>query len=196
MFVLYNGLLRGFGVCGAVQNGLDFWSEDGKFEEQLKMRSVHDRMADAGHNFSSTIHCLVSAVKKLQRLTSGVQGTWLYRGLGGLDIKSFLAGHGFTEKAFTSTTKNLEVALEYSGIKKGSGTVLAMEISEVDQGAILQTFSQYPGEEETVWNACSYMEALKGHEEWKFTEWGPVKLVHIKMNASGRAMTVEELELR
>merc|ERR1719210_1183560 len=93
-----------------------------------------------------------------------------------------------------STTKSLEVALEYSGVQKGNGTVLAMEMSEVDQGAILQEFSQYPGEEETLWNACSYMEALKGKEEWRLTKWGLVKLVYIKMNASGRALTVEELE--
>merc|ERR1719210_1183559 len=93
-----------------------------------------------------------------------------------------------------STTKSLEVALEYSGAQKGNGTVLAMEMSEVDQGAILQEFSQYPGEEETLWNACSYMEALKGKEEWRLTKWGLVKLVYIKINASGRALTVEELE--
>lgn len=119
----------------------------------------------------------------------------MYRGLGGLDISDFLAGNGFTERAFTSTTKNLDVALEYSGAAKGlAGTVLAIEMSEVDQGAVIKEFSQYPGEEEILWNACSYMEALKGKEELKLTEWGPVKVMHIKMNASGRAMTVEELE--
>ena len=40
--------------------------------------TAYDRMTRAGHKFSSTIHCLVRAVQKLQRLTSGVQGTWLY----------------------------------------------------------------------------------------------------------------------
>ena len=87
------------------------------------------RMDSAGHKFSSTIHCLVSAVKKLQRLNTGVQGTWLYRGLGGLDVRDFISSNGFTERAFTSTTKSLEVALEYSGAKKGmAGAVLAMDV--------------------------------------------------------------------
>merc|ERR1719330_1572054 len=106
-----------------------------------------------------------------------------------------MKGTGFTENAFMSTTTKLEVALEYSGAKKGClGTVLAMEASEVDHGAVLQAFSQYPGEEETLWNACSYMEPLKGKEEWTITQWGLVKVVYIKMNASGRALTIEELE--
>ena len=96
-----------------------------------------------------------------------------------------------------STTASLDVALEYSGAKKGNlGSVLAMEISEVDHGAVLQDFSQYPGEAETLWNACSYMEALKGKAEWQLTDWGPVKVVYIKMNACGKALTVEELEVR
>ena len=46
---------------------------------------------------------------------------------------SFLGGNGFTEKAFISATKSLEVALERSGATEGNmGTVLAMERSEVD----------------------------------------------------------------
>ena len=84
-----------------------------------------------------------------------------------------MKGNGFTEKAFASIIKSFEVAFEYSGAKKGNvGTVLAMEMSEVDQGAVLTKFSQYPGEEETLWNACSYMEALKGKEEWADEEEG------------------------
>ena len=36
---------------------------------------ITDRMTAACHKLSGTSHCLVSAGKKLQRLTSGVQGT-------------------------------------------------------------------------------------------------------------------------
>lgn len=197
LFVIYNGILRGSGFCGEVAAEVPFWSKDGEFRRQYESKTIEDRMEFAQHHFSSTIHCLASAVKKMQHVCSGVQGTWLYRGLGGLDIKEFLEGNGFAERAFTSTTKSLEVALEYSGAAKGlAGTVLAIELSEVDQGAVLQEFSQFPGEEEILWNACSYLEAREGREEWKMTKWGPVKLVSVKMNASGRALTVEELESR
>merc|ERR550532_1724832 len=180
----------------AVQDGVEFGSND--FQRQIAAQTVKVRMSKANHKFSSTIHVLVSAVKKLQRTISGSQGAWLYRGLGGLDVSEFITGVGFTERAFTSTTKSLEVALDYSGAKSGtSGTVLAMEVSEVDHGAVLKDFSQYPGEEETLWNSCSYMEALKGREQWVITKKGlVVKLVEVKMNASGRALTVEEVEER
>ena len=57
----------------------------------------------------------------------------MHRGIGGISTKTFLDGIGFSETAFMSTAKELEVALEYSGAAKGqSQTVLAMELSEVD----------------------------------------------------------------
>ena len=64
--MLYNGILRGFGFCGTVAIGIEFWSKNGKFEQQCKSRTVEDRMASAGHKYSSTVHALVSAVKQLQ----------------------------------------------------------------------------------------------------------------------------------
>ena len=55
-------------------------------------------------------------------------------------------------------TKNMDVALEYSGAKQGKvGTVLAMDLSAADKGAALELFSQYPSEKETIFNACSYL---------------------------------------
>ena len=87
-------------------------------------------MENAGHKYSTTIHCLVSAIAKLKRISDMTQGTRLYRGLGGLDCQKFLKSRGFTEKAFMSTTKSLQVALEYSGVKDGKpASVFAMEIS-------------------------------------------------------------------
>ena len=38
---------------------------------------------------------------------------------GGLDVRPFMTSQGFTETAFLSTTRDLNVAIEYSGIKKG-----------------------------------------------------------------------------
>ena len=156
MFVIYNGILRGFGTCGAVPEGVEFGSTE--FREALNARTVEDRMAKAGHKFASTLHVLASAVKKLQTVSEAGQGTRVYRGLGGLDVREFLASVGFAEKSFMSTTESLEVALEYSGAKQGGvGTVLAMDLSEADKGASLQLFSQYPGESEMLFNACSYV---------------------------------------
>ncbi len=44
---------------------------------------------------------------------------------GGLDVRPFTTCSGFTETAFMSSTRELSVALEYSGVKQGKvGTVL------------------------------------------------------------------------
>ena len=89
MLVLYNDIIRGVGPCGEVAACVEFWSEE--FECQLKSQTVEARMKKAGHKFSSTIHCVASAVKRLQSLVSRVQGVKVYRGLGGLGISDFLA---------------------------------------------------------------------------------------------------------
>ena len=195
MFLIYNGILRGFGACGAVPEDVEFGSDD--FWKAFNAETVARRMEEAGHMFASTLHVLASAVKKLQKVSTDGQGTRVYRGLGGLDVRDFLVSLGFAEKAFMSTTKNLGVALEYSGAKHGKvGTVLAMELSEANKGAALVLFSQYPGEQETLFNACAYLEALRGKGEILMTEWGPVRIILVRVNANGRAQTVEELLAR
>ena len=159
--------------------------------------TVEERMREAGHKFANTLHLIASFVKKLQGLSDDKQGTRLYRGLGGLDVRDFIIGKGFTERAFMSSTKSLQVALEYSGIKTGHvGTVLAMEVSAVDNGAEVVEFSQFPGEKETVWNSCCYMQYLVGRDEMVQTECGTVRVLLVKTNANSRAQTTEELQDR
>ncbi len=56
---------------------------------------------------------------------------------------------------------------------------------------------QYPGEEETVWNACSFLQHLPGREEVVLPpEGGVVRIYHVLVSANSRAETVEELEGR
>ena len=117
MFLLYNGILRGFGHCGEVKEGIEFGSD--AFRTDFESVTVATRVKDSKNKFASTIHVLASAIKKLQRISDDKQGTTLYRGLGGLDVCDFVKSQGFTEKAFMSTTKSLKVAMEYSGVKQG-----------------------------------------------------------------------------
>lgn len=67
---------------------------------------VADRCKKAKNFWSSTIHALVSAIKKLQTPGRG----WLYRGLSGGTLPSSFCKRGFAEWAFMSTTKDLQVA--------------------------------------------------------------------------------------
>jgi len=142
-----------------VPDGAEFGSPE--FWEAFKAETVDSRMKEAQHRFASTLHVLASAIKKLQMVSEEGQGTRVYRGLSGLDVRQFLVSLGFAEKGFMSATKSLEVALEYSGAKQGrAGTVLAMDLSAADKGAGLELFSQYPTEAEIVLNACRLLELL------------------------------------
>ena len=81
--MLYNGLLRGFGCCGEVPaSAEDVEYGSPEFWRLLGAKTVADRMKEAGHMFSSTMHTLASGVKKLQAIAEDGQGTRLYRGLG------------------------------------------------------------------------------------------------------------------
>ena len=141
MFTLYNALLRGFGFCGAVAPGIDFASDE--FWAQWKAVDINAWVERSGHKFTNTVHALASAVKKLQGLAAEEPSTRLYRGLGGLDVAAFAASCGFTDKAFMSTTKDRNIALAYSGVHKGLvGTVLCIETSTTNSGAVIVEFSQ------------------------------------------------------
>ena len=196
MFVLYNALLRGFGFCGAVEAGIEFGSDD--FFSPWKAKDINAWFKRSGHRFTNTIHALASAIKKLQAIADDAPATRLYRGLGGLSVREFLASLGFADKAFLSTTKDRDVALEYSGVKQGGvGTVLCIETSATTNGAVIVFFSQYPGEKETVWNACCYIQHLPGHVQVALPAGGGlVRVYHVLVSANSRALTVEELEAR
>ena len=56
---------------------------------------------------------------------------------------------------------------------------------------------QYPGEEETVWNACSFLQHLPGRDQVVLPPGGGVvRIYHVLVSANSRAETVEELEGR
>ena len=177
-------IIRRFGDCGVVEAG-------------VPPVSVVGRCKKSGNNFSSTIHLIVSAVEKLRLAQGMVSGTWLYRGLSGGELPAKFWEQGFSEFAFMSMTRKLGVAIDYSGIVQGKkATVLATQSSEVDKGAFLQEFSQFPGEEECLFNPSCYVERQVGMDELRETPYGMVKIIHVKINANQRALTSSELQAR
>jgi hypothetical protein len=87
--MLYNGMLRGFGNCGEVPASEDVEYGSEEFWNLLGASTVADRMENAGHKFSSTMHALASGIKKIQGIAEDGQGTRLYRGLGKLLTQLF-----------------------------------------------------------------------------------------------------------
>jgi hypothetical protein len=185
-YQIYNSIIRRCGHCGVIDHG-------------VPPVPVMERCEKAGHRYSSTIHLIVSGVEKIRLAQDIKDGMWLYRGLSGGELPPQFWTTGFTEFAFMSMTQKLEVAIDYSGVKQGSiATVLATQTSQVDRGAFISEFSQFPGEEETLWNPLSYIQRQPGmgRDELRDSPQGLVRIIYVKINSNGRAMTTDELQGR
>jgi hypothetical protein len=182
MFQIYNGVLRRFGHCGVVDEG-------------TQPVTIMERCVQHDNSYPSTVHCLVSGIKKLQQAAGPEHNRgWLYRGLSGGQLPASFRKRGFAEWAFMSTTKDLSVAVDYSGAKQGkAATVLKIEMSDVDAAVGIKELSQYPREEEWLWNVLTYLQYLEGREEVLTTPHGLCRVITVKANSNGRALTVEEL---
>lgn len=122
----------------------------------------------AGNNFyPTTLSVLVSAVQKLSHHTPIPDDLILYRGTGGCVSlpKAFTEPdrfncRGMTDWGFWSSTKDKKVALDFSGVRENKPFPMVLEFrpTAVDRGASVQDFSQYPGEQETLYLPCSYVQ--------------------------------------
>ena len=153
-----------------------------------------------GNMFSTTIHCLVSGVTKISRVTRLSEGLLLYRGFGGLALpdqfyKAPESGYkGFVEWGFMSTTSDKAVAMEYTGVTKGKlfPTLLQVRPAAVDHGGDISEYSQFPGEREYLWNPCSLLES-NGEPFFEVTKYGIITIIPVRMNNNVKTMTVEQL---
>jgi len=138
-------MLRGFGHCGEVEVG-------------VCPVTVAERCNCKNRTYTSVIHCLVSRVKKMQSVGGNVSG-WVYRGLSGGELPAHFMKRGFAEWAFMSTTKELRVAIAYSG---KVATVLRIKLLDVEMGVSIVEFLQYLWDKEFVWNVLTYLQVLEG----------------------------------
>ena len=160
-------------------------------------------ISETGNVYSTTIHCLVSGITKVSRSTKLPDGLVLYRGIGGILLherfEHRLDGEyrGFVEWGFMSTTANKEIALQYTGVDKGKpfATLLKIQPAAVDHGADISEFSQYPREQEFLWNPCSLVEPC-GEVTVESTGNGLVTIIPVRVNMNLQTMTVEEIRER
>ena len=152
--------------------------------------------------YSSSRHVLASAIKKIKHSSHELQACMsLYRGLSGgkLPREIFAPNEdgsiGMTDFGFQSTTSDLHVAVDYSGVDAGHmATVLELKVGQVDSGAYLGDLSQYPSEKEFLWQCISYLHA-SGEPRVETTRDGfLVRIVPVRINANDRPMTLEELQ--
>jgi len=164
--------------------------------------SVWNTLRDGGNLFTATLSVLVSAVQKLSAISAIPDGLKLYRGTGGL---ACLPAHftnpdayncrGMTEWCFMSSSKQKSVAIQYSGVEQGRPHAMVLEIepSRADRGAVVSEFSQYPGEEETLFLPMSYVQQ-NGPQRVEETAFGRVTIIPIRVNVNLKADCLEQLE--
>ena len=110
---------------------------------------MSDKNSD--QRYTTSIHVLVSAVLKLARSCRVPESRVLWRGLSGLVLdeqwfkNDWRGVRGGAELGFLSATVQRDIALEYSCAKKHCGVLLKLDIGAIDNGARLDSLSQYPG---------------------------------------------------
>jgi ankyrin repeat protein len=169
MFVKYNCILRGFPK--AVVDGLK------------------------GNRYVTTLHAIVSGIRKLGRVEPIPEGRCVYRGLGGMLLPTAfhkpdeLGCMGGVERAFMSTTTKRAIAVQYSGNK--TPTIFQISIGQIDMGASLNILSQYAGEEEILMPPLSNLEVVgpKWYEEG-------CMVIPLRINVNLKSSTIDEIVMR
>lgn len=132
-----------------------------------KPSELFEVFRSGGNFYATTLTVLVSAVQKLSHHTPIPDDLILYRGTGGcVSLPSSFTEpdqyncRGMTDWGFWSSTKDKKVALDFSGLRENKPRPMVLEFKPtvVDRGANVQEFSQYPGEQETLYLPCSYVQ--------------------------------------
>jgi hypothetical protein len=113
----------------------------------------------------------MSAIQKVARVMVLQPGQKLCRGVdGNMNLPDVFYKEdchgcvGLMEHGFMRTTADLKTAITYSGVQQGKKhrKIFEMRIGAVDRGAVIQHFSQYPGEQECLWSPHRFLEPLGG----------------------------------
>ena len=91
----------------------------------------------------------------------------------------------FEEFVFSSATPSKAVASSYAGTDRAS--VFEIEVGEIDRGADISMYSQYPNEEEHVIPPLSHFEIVKVRRQ------EVINCYVLRLNINLRALTLEEL---
>ena len=182
--------------------GPSFERWNGVLRCMTRSELLKDRADRPQNLYSTSIQVLSSATLKLSQLTKIPLGRKVYRGQGKMYLgeewhKSNERGvRSGVELGFLSTTLDQHIALEYSGVKRGTGTLLEIEVGAIDCGGQLDTLSQYPGEGELLITPLSHIE-LVGEPETRMHEWdgkqGKVVVFRVKINNNQKSATIEQV---
>ena len=181
MYLKYNAVLR----------GLQFEFAKPKFEALCR-----------GNTYTTTLHCINSAIIKLSKLTKAAK---VYRGVWGgvlpeaCRTPNCFGVRGGVEGGFMSTTTDKATASFYakggsdkakSGMtKKGMAPAVLFEtqMGMVDRGADVGWLSQFPKEEEILFAPLTGMEVRGSRVE------GAVQVYEVTLTVNMASLTIEQV---
>ena len=172
LFLKYNAVLRGY----------------------IPALAARARALTLGNEYTSTVHCINSALVKTSKLQAAAT---VYRGVsGGVLPPSFWQPdaasnvRGGVEFSFLSTTLDRRVAMHYAATASADGRAgVLFEIRQglVDRGADLSWLSQYPFEREICFGPLTGLEVSSTSVE------GSVLVLHMRLNVNLQALTIEQV---
>eukprot|EP00960_Hanusia_phi_P059475 764173-Hanusia_phi.AAC.1 len=150
------------------------------------------------NKYTTTIHCIVSGVIKLSKLTKLPPSRLVYRGLSGLWMperfvqEDKLGVSGGVEYGMLSTTEKREIAVQYATNKGTHPTVFAISCGAIDRGADLGFLSQYPDEKEFLYPPLSYLEVTR-RPRLEEVDGQVVRVLPMRINANLTSSTIERI---
>ena len=157
------------------------------------------RNKDGSYNtYPTTINALLSGMRKLMWVAPVPHDRFVYRGLGGANLpdKFFeqdeFGVRGGTEFGMLSTSRSMDVAIQYAGDKK-MPTVFKIGIGAVNRGALLDDFSQYPSEKEVLFPPLSFLEVVGEISYMTLPTGKVVRVVPLEIIANLNSPLLEEL---
>ncbi|KAJ1466266.1 hypothetical protein T484DRAFT_1922379 [Baffinella frigidus] len=143
-------------------------------------------------SYTTTIHAIASALKKVAWVTKLPAGGKVYRGQSGVklpdkfEVPDEYGCRGGVERGFMSTSTSKMQALTYIDMSKGRPTLFEIQLGQVDRGATLRWISQFPGEEEVLLPPLSNLEVV-GEPFMMQTARGPVSVCQLRVNVNLKA---------
>ncbi|KAJ1482518.1 hypothetical protein T484DRAFT_1803861 [Baffinella frigidus] len=150
------------------------------------------KRAKTERHYTTTIHAIASALKKVARVTKLPEGGKVYRGMSGVRLPEAFREpdeygcRGGVELGFLSTSTSKEQALKYIDMRKCMPTLFEIQLGQVDRGATLRWISQFPGEEEVLLPPLSNLEVV-GEPVTIIREGVEVNVCQLRVNVNLKA---------
>ena len=136
---------------------------NGPLRNKKLYRSYSDQPGTPRHPLSALVWNIFTGLKQLRRAVELKEGetTILWRGMKNVQVSNKFIQNGGAEQAPMSTTKNLDVALQYGTSLQGSVLFKIVAKNELEMGAELGWLSAFPQEEEVLYPPLSFLTPSK-----------------------------------